>query len=408
MSNQVQTVSGNVTRPTMKDVAARAGVALKTVSRVINGEPGVAPETAERVLGAITDLGFRRNDSARLLRTGRTATLGFIAGTWADPDHAAVYRGLEDIAREHGYLLYSGSTDADPDREERLALAMCARRVDGLAIIPSPGPHDYLVSEIEAGVVTVFALRPPDLVRADTVLPDERGGARAAIAHLVARGHRKIGFLGTPGGHRSRTLRSACAQALAAAGLPVDQALLNLDCDGLARAGVTAVFCADQERTREALRALADRRVAIVGFGDFELADLISPPVSAVSYDPVLIGRTAGELLIRRLAGDQAPARLVEVPVRLVARLSQGLADEQDAEDDGQDCDDDHGDREQADPAARGLHPPGGREVIVGVFECLKAGRLLADVTMGFWHAHDPTPSCAGTRDNRVATFDQS
>src|ERR1700689_4958813 len=73
-------------RPTMKDVAFRAGVALKTVSRVVNGEPGVTPQTASRVLGAIEALGFRRNESARLLRTGWTATLGFIADTWADHD----------------------------------------------------------------------------------------------------------------------------------------------------------------------------------------------------------------------------------------------------------------------------------------------------------------------------------
>ena len=74
----------------MKDVASRAGVALKTVSRVVNREPGVTPETTKRVLGAIEDLGFRRNESARLLRTGHTATLGYIADTWTDPDHAAV------------------------------------------------------------------------------------------------------------------------------------------------------------------------------------------------------------------------------------------------------------------------------------------------------------------------------
>ena len=318
MSNQIQIV--NAPRPTMKDVASRAGVALKTVSRVVNGEPGVTPETAKRVLGAIEDLGFRRNESARLLRTGRTATLGFITDTWGDPDSAAVYQGLESIALEQGYLLYSGSTDSDPGREEQLSLSMCARRVDGLIIVPTPGSHDYLVSEIEAGVATVFVLRPPELVRADAVLPDERGGAHAAIEHLVAQGHRKIGFLGGPDGHRSRTLRTGCAEALAAAGLPVDQALLNLNRERLASADLSAVFCADQEYTRAAIRAVLPRRVAIVGFGDLPLADLVSPPVSVVSYDPVRIGRTAGELLIRRLAGDQTPPRRVEVPVRLIAR----------------------------------------------------------------------------------------
>jgi LacI family transcriptional regulator len=305
-------------RPTMKDVASRAGVALKTVSRVVNREAGVTPETAKRVHDAIDDLGFRRNESARLLRTGHTATLGFITDTWADPEHAAVYQGVENVALEHGYLFYSGSTDSDPEREERLALAMCARRVDGLVIIPAPGSHDYLVSEIEAGVATVFVLEPPELVRADVVLPDERGAARAAVAHLVAQGHRKIGFLGAPAGYRSRTLRAGCAEAMTESGLTIDPAWLTLDSAGLAQAEVTAVFCADQQRTRAALRARADRGVAVVGFGDFELADLVSPPVTVVRYDPLLIGRTAGELLIDRLAGDQAPPRRVEVPVTLL------------------------------------------------------------------------------------------
>jgi LacI family transcriptional regulator len=307
----------------MKDVASRAGVALKTVSRVVNEEPGVTPETASRVLGAIEALGFRRNESARLLRTGRTATLGFIADSWADPDHMAVYRGLENIAREHGYLLYSGSTDSDPDREERLALAMCARRVDGLIIIPTRGSHDYLVSEIEAGVATVFVLRPPQLVPADTVLPDEPGAARAAVTHLAAQGHRRIGFLGDQGGFSSRRLRDGYAAAMTEAGLAPDPAWAELRAADLAAADlpVTAVFCASPRQTRDALRARPPgRALAIVGFGDFELADLVSPPVTVVSYDPALIGYTAGELLIRRLAGEQGPPRQVEVPVTLVVR----------------------------------------------------------------------------------------
>jgi LacI family transcriptional regulator len=192
----------------MKDVAARAGVALKTVSRVVNGESGVTPATAERVLGAIEELGFRRNESARLLRTGQTATLGFIAEQVADPDQAAVYRGLEEVAREPGFLLYSGSTDGDPEREERLALSLCARRVDGMVIVPTPGDHGYLAAEIAAGVATVFALRPPVLAGrdavpggtalGDVVVADDRGGAMAAVAHLIAHGHRRIGYLGAP------------------------------------------------------------------------------------------------------------------------------------------------------------------------------------------------------------------
>jgi LacI family transcriptional regulator len=317
-------------RPTMKDVASRARVALKTVSRVVNGEPGVTAATASRVLGAIEDLGFRRNESARLLRTGHTATLGFIADSWTEQDHAAVYRGLEEVARSHGYLLYSGSTDSDPVREERLALDMCARRV----ISPTTGSHDYLVPEIEAGVATVFVLRPPamagadaDSVLADTVLPDERGGGRAAVAHLIAQGHRRIGVLAVRQRAARQQLLAGYAEAMKAAGLTVDPAWTTLDADGLDadlnRASVTAVLCADRPSTEAALRALAgSRRLAVVGFGDFEIADLVSPGITVLSYDPTLIGRTAGELLVRRLAGDEVPPRQVEVPVRLIARGS--------------------------------------------------------------------------------------
>ena len=325
MNKQVDEVRGTG-RPTMKDVASKAGVALKTVSRVVNGEPGVTSATASRVLGAIEDLGFRRNESARLLRTGQTATLGFIASDWTDPDHAAVYRGLEEVARSNGYLLYSGSTDRDPEREERLALAMCARRVDGLIIIPTPGSHDYLESEVEAGVAAVFVLRPPALVHADAVLPDERGGGRAAVADLIARGHRRIGFIGGDGGgtatHRVTELLAGDTDAMTAAGLTADPAWTTLTAEQLPRAPVTAVLCADRTQTEAALHALghAQDQPAIVGFGDFALADLISPPVSVLSYDSVLIGRTAGELLIRRLAGEQAPPRTVHVPVTLITR----------------------------------------------------------------------------------------
>jgi LacI family transcriptional regulator len=328
MNNQVRTLHGG-TRPTMKDVASRAGVALKTVSRVVNGEPGVTPETAKRVLGAIEDLGFRRNESARLLRTGQTATLGFIMDNCADPEQAAACRGFEEVASAHGFLLYTGSTGNEPAREERLALTMCARRVDGLIVVPAPGDQGYLVPEIEAGVATVFVLRPPTLLSVDAVLADERGGAKAAMAHLIGYGHRRIGYLGDQAGHRPRQLLRGYAEAMAAAGLPVDQSWTTLAPDdllGSPGSPVTGVFCGSREHTARALRTLAGahrpRRVAVVGFGDFELAGLVSPGVTVVSYDPARLGRAAGELLIGRLAGEDGPPRRVELPTRVIPRGS--------------------------------------------------------------------------------------
>ncbi len=336
MDKQLQAMRG-VTRPTMKDVASRAGVALKTVSRVVNSEPGVTPETARRVLVAIEDLGFRRNESARLLRTGRTATLGFVTDNCAEPDEAAVCHGVEEVARDHGFLVFTGSTDRDAALEERLSLALCARRVDGLVIAPTRGDHGYLLPEIEAGVAAVFILRPPELPGADVVLADYRGGARTAVAHLIEHGHQRIGYLGGDlAGYRSRQLMRGYSEAMTAAGLPADAAWTTLAPQHLLDSAVTAVFCGGREHTVRALRALRalasaghapavrgrPRRVAVAGFGDFELADLVAPGLTVVSYEPAEIGRAAAELLLRRVTEGNGPARRVEIPTKLIVRGS--------------------------------------------------------------------------------------
>ncbi len=315
------------TRPTMKDVATRAGVALKTVSRVVNGEPGVTPATATRVLDAIEDLGFRRNESARLLRTGRTSALGFIGDDLAEPDTAALCRGIEDVARDHGMLLFTGSTDSDPDREQRLAESLTARRVDGLIIKPSPGGQAYLAAEIEAGTTTVCVLRPPAGIEADTVLADEKGGARAAVAHLIAHGHRRIGLVGGDlGQYGSRQILQGYTEAMAEADIMIEDAWTTLVPERLPDSPVTAVFCGDRKHTGRVLRVLAatgqSEQIAVVGFGDFGLADYLRPGLTVVSYNPAEVGRMAAELLFRRIDGDDAPPARVAVPVRLVVRGS--------------------------------------------------------------------------------------
>lgn len=183
-------------RPTMKDVAARAGVGLKTVSRVVNSEPGVTPDTERRVQEAIEALGFRRNDSARVLRKGRTASIGLVLEDLADPFYGPLSRAVEEVARAHGALLINGSSAEDPEREQELVLALCARRVDGLIVIPAGDDHRYLEPEIKAGIATVFVDRPAGRIDADIVLSDSFGGAREGVAHLIAHGHRRIGFIG--------------------------------------------------------------------------------------------------------------------------------------------------------------------------------------------------------------------
>ncbi|WP_413797841.1 LacI family DNA-binding transcriptional regulator [Streptomyces iranensis] len=331
------------TRPTMKDVAARAGVGLKTVSRVVNGEPGVTPDTERRVQEAITALGFRRNDSARILRKGRTASIGLVLEDLADPFYGPLSRAVEEVARAHGALLINGSSAEDPEREQELVLALCARRVDGLVIIPAGHDHRYLAPEMAAGIATVFVDRPAGRVDADAVLADSFGGSHDAVAHLIAHGHRRIGFLGDlPGIHTAAERLRGYHAAMSEAGLPVHDAWVSLgptDPERVRTAAtamldaaepVTALFAGNNRVTVTVVRVLAERPapatpVALIGFDDFELADLLSPGITVIAQDSAQLGRTAADLLFRRLDGAGGDPRRLVLPTRLIPRGSGEL-----------------------------------------------------------------------------------
>lgn len=327
-------------RPTMKDVAARAGVGLKTVSRVVNGEPGVTPETEHRVREAIEALGFRRNDSARVLRKGRTASIGLVLEDLADPFYGPLSRAVEEVARANGALLINGSSAEDPEREQELVLALCARRVDGLVIIPAGDDHRYLEPELKAGVATVFVDRPAGRIDADVVLSDNFGGARDAVAHLIAHGHRRIGFIGDmPRIHTAAERLRGYRAAMEDAGIEVADAWASLGVTDPVRvrgaaegmlAGpspVTAIFTGNNRVTVTVVRVLAEhtRRVALVGFDDIELADLLQPGVTVVAQDAATLGRTAAERLFRQLDGTLLTPERIELPTRLITRGSGEL-----------------------------------------------------------------------------------
>jgi LacI family transcriptional regulator len=324
-------------RPTMKDVAARAGVALKTVSRVVNDEPGVTAGTAERVRAAIEELGFRRNDSARVLRKGQTASIGLVLEDIGDPFYSALSRAVEDVAHRHGSLLFTGSSDEDPLRERELTLAFCARRVDGLIIIPASADHTYLLPEIAAGVASVFVDRPAGMIDADVVLSDNTGGTRQGIRHLIEHGHRRIGYIGDDPGIYTAALRHrGYLDAMAEAGLGPREAWTAMAppsppviAHSLAAMlsgpePVTALFCGNNRVTVLALRQLAamGRTLSLVGFDDLELADLLTPGLTVVAQEPAEMGRIAAELLFRRLAGEGGPAQRIELATRLIERGS--------------------------------------------------------------------------------------
>jgi LacI family transcriptional regulator len=326
------------TRPTMTDVADAAGVSLKTVSRVVNDEPGVRPETAAAVNEAIAHLGFRRNYSARALRPGqRSQMLGLVIEDVSNPFYSAIFRGVEEIARNAGFLVITASSDEDPEREQALVHLFCERRVEGLLVVPAGDDHRYVLPDVRAGTRLVFVDRPPGMIEADAVLLDNVGGARSAVRHLLELGHRRIAMLGDEAriftaGERLRGYR----EEMAAAGQDVDPALVRLGAHDADTAEAvtrelmaladppTAIFTANNRITVGAIRVLWRNgfRTALVGFDDLELADSLAVPTTVVAYDAAELGRQAAQLLLLRLAGDTGPPRRVVLPTWLIKRGS--------------------------------------------------------------------------------------
>jgi len=324
--------------PTMRDVAAAAGVSLMTVSRVVNGESTVQPETAARVERAIRQLGYQRNDTARQLRRKgqATQTLGLVVDDLANPFFAALASAVEDVARQRQYIVLIGSSNSDLQRERELVAAFCARRVDGLVIVPAAGSHRFLREYLAAGTKVVCVDRRADGLDTDRVVVDNRQGAVAAVSRLLDDGHERIAYLGD---HRDiwtvQERYAGYAQALAARGVPLVPSLIKhglktrQEAAAAAAALVrrrlppTAVFASNDVMTVGAVDGLyggGKPPTTIVGFDDFALADKLSPPVTVLAQDPAAIGATAAQLLFSRISGDTSPPREVVLATRLVVR----------------------------------------------------------------------------------------
>ena len=331
-------------RATMKQVAALAGVSLSTVSRVVNEDPAVRADLAERVRGAVEALGYRHNATASALRRNDrlSASIGLIVEDVGNPFFSCVQRGVEEVARERGVLTFAGSSDEIPERERDLCEAFGARGVDGLIIAPAGDDHSYLLRDREAGMQIVFVDRPGRFIDADAVLTDNARGASDAVDHLVAAGHRRIGFLGDrPQLYTAAQRLSGFQAALAAHGIAVDPAhvrhTLTRAVDAyettrellLGADPPTAIFTSQNLITIDAVRAIHDlgleRSIALVGFDDVVLGDVVQPGLTVLAQDPVALGRQAAELVFSRLDGFDGPSREVVLGPALIERGSGEL-----------------------------------------------------------------------------------
>jgi LacI family transcriptional regulator len=327
-----------VGRPTLRDVATRAGVSYKTVSRVLNGEPGVSDATTARIQEAITALGFRRNDMARLLRMGQSSrTIGFVIEDVSNPFFSGIARAVERSARDRGLLVITGSSDEDPLAERELVRSLIERRVDGLLIVPAGDDHTFLLPELALGTPAVFIDRPPRNIAADVVLLDNANGARQAVEHLIAHGHHRIAMLAdTPRIFTAPERLRGYREALSTAGLPVDPALIRVGIHDVQQAEATtgellgladpptAIFAGNNRAAVGALRGIHanQRPTALVGFDDIELAEIFTTPLTVISHSPARMGEEACRLLWRRLDGDTAPPERVVLPTTLIPRGS--------------------------------------------------------------------------------------
>ena len=325
----------------MRDVAALAGVSLKTVSRVVNREPGVSEELVARVSRAAEQLDYRPNLTASNLRRAdqRTGTVGLLVEDVANEFFASIHRGVEEVARELGVAVIAASLDRDPALERDLVAAFASRRVDGLILAPTATEQGYLTTELRSGWPMVCIDRTPRGVDIDAVVTDNRVAAAAGVAHLLAHGHTRIGFIGGESSLTTEQARySGFVDAMAAAGAPVRPEWVHhgaRDSDqarGVALAMMTtadapsAVFSGQNLITMGTVRALRElglqHRVALVGFDDFVLADMLEPAITVVAQDARAIGHLAAELLFRRMAEPTRPTATHVVPCSLVTRGS--------------------------------------------------------------------------------------
>ncbi|GAA4040525.1 LacI family DNA-binding transcriptional regulator [Streptomyces shaanxiensis] len=327
-------------RPTMADVAREVGVSAKTVSRVLNEDGYASAETREQVLAAVAKLGFQPNLMARNIRVGGPdTTIGLVIPDLANPFFGAVARSIEDTVRDRGLTLLVGSSADDPDRERSLTDKFLSRRVSILMVVPSVGAdHSHLKAHRTAGLPVVFIDRPGAGLATDSVVSSNRDGSHEGVAHLIAHGHRRIGFIGDlPTKLYTRRERLAGYRAaLQEADIPYDRSLVTSAHDQQGAEAATsklldladpptALYAGNNIMALGIVAQLARGKrkdVAVVAFDDVSLAEALEPALTVVAQDPEEIGRTAATAALARLDGDRSRARTITVPTRLIVRGS--------------------------------------------------------------------------------------
>jgi LacI family transcriptional regulator len=321
---------------TIREVAARAGVSLGTASRVLSGNPATSPTARARVTEAAAALGYRPNAQARSLRLTRTHVLGLLVSDVRNPFFGDIAHAAEQAALGADYVSLLGNANENVEQQDRYIETFLTQRVDGVVLAPQ-GRSATLDTLLESGMPVVFVDRRVEGFDVPSVTTDSRLGLDQAVAHLVAAGHTRIGYIGGPQSiSTGRERHDAFVDALPRHGLSVDPELITFGDFRLASGRKaaeqllalperpTALLAADNLMAegalttirRQGLRIGAD--VEVIAFDDIEWFAHMDPPISVVAQDAGVVGRRAVELLLRVIAGDDPES--VVLPTKFIDR----------------------------------------------------------------------------------------
>jgi DNA-binding LacI/PurR family transcriptional regulator len=335
--------------PTIKEVADRAGVAVGTVSHVINGSVRVSDSLRRKVQAAIRELDYHPNHVARSLKTSRTRTLGIIVPDMTIPYFPRVIRGAEAAARECNYSLIAVNSDDNPVRQKELLSLLRSQRVEGilLAVSAGPTPLAQINRIMSAGIRLVCVDRIPDRLPVDSVSVEDVSAAELGIDHLITMGHQRIAIVTGPlslKNERQRLL--GYHQSLERAGMRADQSLIwegNILTDNVTamcrerlrdpETRPDAIFATNGPTGLGVLRALHERGLhtpedmALVTFDELTVDDLFRPAVTTVVQPAYDIGFRAAQILLDRIESGSVPAdaMTVRLPATLKVRDSSRL-----------------------------------------------------------------------------------
>lgn len=332
---------------TRKDVAELAGTSPAVVSYVLNGGPrGVAPQTRDRVMAAIEQLGYRPNRLAASLRMNRTMTLGFVIPDNANPYFAELAREVEEAAFAAGYTLLLGNATDDEERQSVYVRTFIDRRVDGLLLIPSHGTPACLSDLNRSGVPWVILDRRTEAaVVASQILVDNRGGAATATEHLLEHGRRRIACVAGPADVSVTAERvSGWRDALIARNISADRMPLMHAAFGrfagykaarqlIESADIDALFVTSDEQAVGALRAIRelDRRcpedIAVASFDGVAPAAYTIPALTSMHQPLASMAKIAVEQLLAQISDPELPPKVTELRADLIKRGSCGCPD---------------------------------------------------------------------------------